>query len=165
MKLYDIDEELRDLLDEMEIDPETGEVLHNFDMAEFESLTNERDSKIEGIAIYIKELLAESEALKNEYKKLKSRSEIKANKAERLKDFLSNYMINTKMPRFETNRVALSFRKSEGVEVEHEDLIPKKFFKKKIDYTLDKLSIKAFLKNGKSVKGAKLIEKQNLQIK
>lgn len=165
MTLYDIDEELRDLLDEMEIDPETGEVLHDFDMAEFESLMSERDSKIEGIAVYIKELLAESEALKNEYKKLKSRSEIKANKAERLKDFLSNYMINTKMPRFETNRVALSFRKSEAVDVEDESLIPKKFFKKKIDYALDKLSIKAFLKNGKSVKGVKLIEKQNLQIK
>lgn len=165
MKLYDIDRELRDLLDEMEIDPETGEVSDDFNLAKFESLMSERDSKVEGIAVYIKELLAESEALKNEYKKLKYRSEIKAKKAERLKNFLSDYMINTKMPRFETDRVALSFRKSESVEVEDENLVPRKYFKKKIEYALDKIGIKTLLKSGKSVKGVQLIEKQNLQIK
>ena len=164
MKLYEIDEELIKLFDSVEIDEETGEIINGLDVEKFDQLILERDKKLEGIGIYIKQLLMEAEDLKEESKSLKARADRKSKKAENLKNFLSTYLLNNKITKFETTKVVYSFRRSDVVEAD-EDLVPRKFFKKKIEYALDKVGIKTLLKSGKSVKGAQLIEKQNLQIK
>lgn len=164
MKLYDIDEQLNELINSVEIDEETGEIINGLNVEKFDQLVLEREKKLEGLGIYIKQLLMEAEDLKEESKNLKIRADRKIKKAENLKNFLSTYLLNNKIPKFETSKVALSFRKSEVVEAD-EDLVPRKYFKKKVEYALDKIGIKTLLKAGKGVKGAQLIEKQNLQIK
>ena len=58
MTLYEIDQQLLDC-----IDLETGEII---DAEKLTELTMERDEKIEKVALWIKELKAEAEALKAE---------------------------------------------------------------------------------------------------
>ena len=164
MKLYDIDQQLRDLLEAITIDEETGEIIDGVDPAKFEQLTLERDKKLEGMGIFIKELTAESEALKAEYKALKERADRKAKKVENLKNFLAGYLLASEMQRFETSKIALSFRKSEAVDAD-ETKVPKKYFNKKIEFVLDKAGLKKLLKSGAKIKGAQLVERQNLQVK
>lgn len=164
MKLYDIDQQLREILEAVKIDEETGEIIDGFDPKNFEQLILERNKKLEGIGIYIKELTAESEQLKAEYKNLKERADRKLKKIENLKNFLSGYMTANEISKFETSKIVLSFRKSEAVEAD-EACVPKKYFNKKIEYVLDKAGIKKLLKSGAKIKGAQLVERQNLQVK
>lgn len=164
MKLYEIDNKLRALLEATVIDEETGEILDGFDPEKIAQLNLKRDKKLEGIAIYIKELEAEAEDLKAEVKNLKERADRKLKKVESLKNYLSTSLLGNNQFKFETSKVALSFRKSEAVEA-NEDQVPKKYFKKKIEYALDKVGLKKLLKAGIKIKGAQLVEKQNLQIK
>lgn len=164
MNLYEIDAQLRECLEAVVIDEETGEILEGFDPKKFEELSFERDKKLEAIGIFIKELDSEIEGLKAEAKNLKERADRKTRKRDFLKVYLGDYLQINKIPKFETSRVALSFRKSDAVEAD-EDQVPKKYFKKKIEYALDKVGIKKLLKAGIKIKGAQLVEKQNLQIK
>lgn len=164
MTLYDIDQELRQLLEAVQIDEETGEILDGFDPEKVEELNILRDKKLEGVALFIKELSYEEEALKAEAKKLTERAKANHNKAQSLVNYLSMSLLNNNQTKYETNKVALSFRKSEVVEAD-ETLVPKKYFKKKIELALDKAGIKKLLKAGEKIRGCLLIEKQNLQIK
>ena len=67
--------------------------------------------------------------------------------------------------KLETAKVALSFRKSESVDVYDPVLLPAEFTKTKTTVTPDKTAIKAAIKAGKDVAGATLEIKKNLQIK
>ena len=86
---------------------------------------------------------------------------IAENKAASLRNWLSNALCTQS---FETARVRISFRKSTATEINAE-LLPKKWNVKKITYTPDKAAIKAALLAGESIKGAQLVERQNIQIK
>lgn len=164
MTLYEIDNQLRECLEQLMVDEETGEITADANYAQLQELTIERDAKLEGIGVYLKELDAETTALKEEIAVLKARYDAKVRKKDGLKNFLSGYLTGNSIAKFETSKVRLSFRKSEAVEAE-EDKVPKKYFKKVVDYKLDKAGIKELLKKGIKVKGCMLVEKQNLQIK
>lgn len=58
--LYEIDADIVNC-----IDTETGEIL---DFDSLDALNMERDAKIEGVALYVKQLQAEAEAIKAEEK-------------------------------------------------------------------------------------------------
>lgn len=164
MTLYEIDQELRQLLEAVQTDEETGEILDGFDPEKVEELNIMRDKKLEGVALFIKELSYEEEALKAEAKKLTERAKSQHNKSQSLVNYLSMSLLNNNQTKYETNKVALSFKNSEIVEAD-ETLVPKKYFKKKIELALDKAGIKKLLKAGEKIRGCQLIEKQNLQIK
>ena len=66
--------------------------------------------------------------------------------------------------KFSTARVAISYRKSVSTEVDSE-AVAKKWCRKKITYTPDKTAIKEALLSGLKIKGCRLVEKQNIQIK
>ena len=71
MTLWEVDKRIRDILENgMHIDEETGEVLLPEDL---DSLNIERDEKIEGIALYVKNLKAEADAIHTEIYRLKDR--------------------------------------------------------------------------------------------
>ena len=118
--------------------------------------------KIENIALYIKNLKSEAEAIKSEVESLKSRADIKKKKAERLTDYLDKILCGEK---FETPKVALSYRKSTSVNIENEEIIPDEFMTIKTEKKPNKVAIAKSLKNGETVIGCELVEKQNLQIK
>ena len=160
MKLYEIDSAILEC-----IDAETGEIC---DFNRLEELQIARDAKLENVALYIKQLTAEAEALAAEEKALKERKQAKQAKAARYSEWLSQTLNGAE---FETARVRLSFRKSKPVEIEDEvkviDFCNKNghFDCVKYKVEVNKTEVGKLLKMGVAVPGAELTEKQNLQIK
>ena len=160
MTLWQIDERINKILEnDFYIDEETGEVFLTEDL---DKLDVERTEKFENVALYVKNLKYEAEAIKSEIDNLKSRAEIKNKKAEKLTNYLDKVLCGEKL---ETPKVALSYRKSTAVKIENEELLPDEFMTIKIDKKPNKVAIAKLLKNGETITGCELIEKQNLQIK
>lgn len=158
MKLYEIDNAILDC-----IDMETGEVI---DIEKLNELQLERDTKIENVACWIKDLKAEAEAIKAEKQALAERQKVAENKVESLKKWLA-YALNGE--KFKTAKCAVSFRKSESVEVtdagikslmkEHDELLTYKAPEP------NKTAIKQALKDGLNVDGVQLVQKTSTIIK
>lgn len=147
MTLYEINQAILDT-----IDPETGEIV---DVDKLSELQMEREQKLEGVALWIKNLNAEAEAYKAEKEAFAEREKAAKNKAESLKKWLAYALNGQKMS---TQKVAISFRKSESVEIEDEERVITYAQKNGRD---DLLSYKT----GKEIPGAVLVEKQNIQIR
>lgn len=163
MKLYEIDLALEELLDQ--VDPETGEL--TCDLEALEALTMEREKKLEGIALYIKGLTAEAEAIKAEKQTLEKRQKSAENHAIRLRQFLAQHVYEDE--RIKTPRVAISWRHSEGVEIQPGFM---EWAKQNADYLLKYedpkprlTEIKEALKAGQDVPCACIATRQNLQIR
>ena len=65
---------------------------------------------------------------------------------------------------FSAGTCTFKTRKSTSVLIENSELLPKKYFVKKVTVTVDKKQIATALKEGKKVKGATLHENLNLKI-
>ena len=104
--LYEIDRQILAL-----VDPETGEIT---DGAAFDQLQMAREDKLEGIACYIKNTVAEAAAIKAEENVLAARRKVLENRVERLKTYLSDALGGET---FQTARVSVTFRRSSRVEV------------------------------------------------
>lgn len=153
MNLYEIDSAIMDC-----VDMETGEII---DMEALEDLQMERDQKIEGIGCWIKNLLADAKALKEEKDNLAARQKTAENKAASLKAYLSRYLNGEK---FKTAKVAISYRKSDSVNIAEGAVIPKEYLKYS-EPTPDKIGLKAALKSGEKIQGISLVTSNNIQIK
>ena len=151
--LYEIDAQIMEC-----VDFETGEII---DVERLEALQMEFDSKVEGIALWIKNLVAEAKMVKEEKDSLAARQKACENKAESLKKYLGQALGGEK---FKTSKVSISYRKSESVEVEDISLLDDDYLKYK-EPEADKTKIKAALKNGLELKGVTLVEKNNIQVK
>lgn len=158
MNLYQINEAIENAFMNC-IDPETGEIVG--DTSVLDDLQIQRDEKIENIALYIKNLKAEAEAIQNEERKLKSRRQTCENRADWLKKYLAN---NLQGEKFKTARVAVSWRKSQSVEVEDVWQLPDEFVRM-ADPEPNKTAIKEALKAGLEVPGAELVDNLSMTIR
>lgn len=158
MNIYEIDNAMMSLIDE-----ETGEIK---DYEAFEELQMQKEEKIENTALWYKNLVAESKAIREEEKALAERRKSLENKAENLKNFINRTLDGNK---FSTSKVAISYRKSTAVEVDDEF----------IDYAMknnndlltfkrpepNKTVIKGMLQGGFDIPHAELVERNNMSIK
>lgn len=161
MTLYEIDSKLEEAM-EKAIDPETGEMNDEEALEEFEKLSLERDAKIEGIALWIKNMKSDAEAIKKEKLALEDRQKSLENKAERVSAFLKKALAGEK---FQTAKVAISYRKSTSVEVEDNAVEYLSIDYLKVKKEPNKTLIKDFLKSGGQLPGCKLVENNNMSIK
>ena len=157
MKLYEIQDEIRQLLEQVDEDG----VLSDEAYKKFLELKVTEDIKIENTALYYKNVLSDAKAIKNEEETLYARRQALENHADRLKDYLAMSLNGQK---FESAKVKISYRKSEGVLIDDEDLIPLDYREPQPD-KIKKAEIKKAIKAGKLVNGAKIEERQNIQIK
>ena len=164
MNLYDLSQEILNF--EFEFDEETGEVLNLNDL---DNLKLGFNQKCDNIIRYIKNLESDVESLKNEEKNLKNRRILKENKILGLKKYLEDIMNFNQIKRLEFVSGVVSFRQSNPLEINetmfmawakanNSDLLT-------IKYEIDKNSVKELLKKGKEIPYAKIIKKQNLNIK
>lgn len=157
MTLFEIDKAITEF--EFEIDEETGEILN---AEELDNLKLAREEKIEGVSLWVKNLKAEAEAVKQEKNAMADREKRLERKIEGLKSYLA-YALNGEQ--FSTPRVALSWRKSKRVEIQYDDYIPEEYINVKVTKTPDKTAIKKAIEGGEEIKGVSLVESNNLQIK
>lgn len=168
MTLYDINSKIIEIIERgFIVDEETGEVIDTAEEvnAKLEELEFDRTSKIENIALYIKNLEAQAISIKNEENALAERRKAKERRIEHLKSYLTSSMVAAGEDGIETSKVCISFRKSEPVIVDEEKL-DKAFIKEtvKVERKPDKVAIKKAIKAGVAVEGAYIEVKQNIQI-
>ena len=118
MNLYEIENEILNC-----VDMETGEIV---DIKKLESLQMERDQKIENIGCWIKNLLSDAKALKEEKETLAARQKIAENKAASLKKYLSRYLNGEK---FKSAKLSISYRKSDSVNIAEDATVPEEYLK------------------------------------
>ena len=150
--LYEIDKAILEC-----VDAATGEII---DDKALEELELARDNKIENIACWIKNLKADAESYKKEKEVFVQREKAAKNKAESLKRYLEMALGGEK---FKTSKVSISYRKSEIVEIDEIEKLSDEFIK--IEKKADKTAIKAAIKEGAEIVGARIVENNNIQIK
>lgn len=162
--LYDIDQEILDC-----VDLETGEIL---DTEKLDALQMEREAKLEGVALWIKDMKAEAAAVKEEADKLTARKKALDNKIEGLKTWLLMALDGEKL---NTPRCKVYQTHSQRVTIvgDEKDLItwlelntehPREFIRYK-EPELRKDEIKKALKDGTIIPGAELEETESVVIK
>jgi predicted nuclease with TOPRIM domain len=104
-------------------------------------------------------------SIDDEIKRLQDRKKKFEKSGEMLEERLKGAMDQFGLQRLESDLISLSFRKSESVEVFSPEVVPEQYYVEKTTKTVSKELIKAAIKEGCIVAGAKLVTKQNLQIK
>ena len=157
--LYELNQDLQTVIDGgFVFNEETGEVI--FDQENLDELEMQYADKLEGCAIYYKNLISDSKALRDEEKNLAERRRIIDNKAARMLEYIAQ---NLNGEKFSTSKVNIKWRKSNQVVIENEMAIPDEY--KKVTETPNKAAIAKVLKSGAIVPGATLVEKNNIGIK
>ena len=162
--LYEITKDYLDALNNIEVD-ENGEII-NFDT--IEKAEGEFDTKAEAVALYIKNLSANAQAIKNEETNLLERRKSIEKKSEYLKEYLSKAMLIAEKPLIETAKCKLSFRKSTSLNITNEEWFMDKYpdlLKVEVKKSIPKKEITELIKSGQEFVGVELVENQNLQIK
>lgn len=161
MTLYEIDEKI---VNGIQIDPETGEVLN---AEEIDALQMERDVKIENIALWIKDLKAESDAMKGEIDVLSERKRVTDNKVKSLSSYLSGYLNGQK---YESSKVQIRYRTSKAVEYDDElmgwlQTEGHDEFLRFRDPEINKTALKEAIQNGAEIPHAWIAEKTNMTVR
>lgn len=161
MTIYEIDQRILEL-----VDPETGELL---DFDAFDELKMERDQKIEGMALWVKELAATASAIKAEIDTLTERKKAVERRCESLKRYLSYILQGEK---FSTARCSVSFRKSTSVQVDDQDQLIRWLEQNGYDDCVkykepevSKTEVGKLIKSGMNVPFAHLESKQSMGVK
>ena len=154
--LYELNKAIADF--DLEIDEETGEILN---LDGLDALQLERDTKIENIALWIKNLTADAKAYKEEKAVFAEKERRAKNKIESLKRYLQDNLDGQK---FNTSKVSISYRKSQSVEITDMSILPRMALKEQ-DPVPDTVVLKDLLRAGTLVAGARLVDKQNMIIK
>ena len=165
MKTFDIKQELfalRELLEQEDIDPETGEVFDNSESIKqlSDELEVEIDDKLEGIEYIKREYKATEQMLASEIKRLQERKAMMARKQEQLKK-LQDFILSGEKRK--TDKFTFYYSSSESVNLFDESEVPSDYFK--FEPKIDKTAIKKALKSGESVPGAELETKFNLAVR
>lgn len=150
MNLYEIMAEIEDC-----IDYETGEV----DIERLSELEEDKKTKIKNIGLWIKNLKAEVTALKDEKAKFDARIKSKNSKIESLTKYLEACLNGEK---YEDEQLVITYRKNAKLELA-DDFDDERFTTYMPSY--DKRAITKAIKDGEEIKGAMLLEYQNMQIK
>ena len=160
--LYEIDQDILDC-----VDLETGEIL---DTEKLDALQMERDKKLEGVALWIKDMKAEAAAVKEEADKLTARRKALENKMEGLKAWLLMALDGEKL---NTPRCKVYQTHNQRVVIDDEKALidmflsspsGEKFLRMK-DPEIDKTALKDSMKQGYEFEFAHLEETESVVIK
>lgn len=169
MTIYDIDARIAALSnaaeDDMLIDEETGELMSVAQA--LDALRMEREEKIENVACWVKNLIAEADAIKDEEINLAKRRKAAETKAANLKAWLIAALTREDgtTDRLKTARVAVSVKRNPPSTVVDDALLPSSYKVAKITYQADKELIKRELLAGGEVPGAHLEYGRSVMIK
>ena len=162
--LYEINQDILDCIDD-----ESGEIL---DVEKLDALQMEREAKLEGVALWVKDLKAEAEAVKAEADKLNARKKALDNKIDGLKTWLLMALDGEKLS---TPRCKVYQTHSQRVAIvgDEKDLIawlernaedPRDYIRYK-EPEIDKNALKDSMKQGYEYEFAHLEETESVVIK
>lgn len=163
MNLFEINTEIQKLLDNAEVNEETGEVLG---LEKLDTLEFEKNEKIKNIALHYLNLTSEANGLAEQEKKFRERKQRTQKKAEWLKEYLSSALNGES---YKCTECVIKYTTSKRVETSPEFI---KWAKENGDEYLtykepepNKTAIKSAIEDGKQIPGAKITEHKNISIK
>ena len=162
MKLYEIPEEYRKVLEGVQVDEETGEILGTDALVEFAGDLNET---IKNTGLYLFELDSEAQQIDAQIKRLKARKDGMKRRADTLKNLMLDAMTSSGLKKVSDPLVTVYLRKSTATIVDDMDILPKDLIRVKVETSPDLIAIGKKLKAGEVVPGAHLEERQNVNIK
>jgi hypothetical protein len=119
-------------------------------------------AKRDAVAHYLRHLDNQCDLATDEIRRLQDRKRILSNRAEHLRSYIVGVMEVLKLKKLEGETCTLSLRKNpDSVEVEDVMALPTELRKEEVVYTAKKNEIKAVLKTGEEVNGARLVEGKN----
>lgn len=164
MALYQIaDQYLQDMqmLQERDLDDQTfADTL--------ESLSGDLEVKAMNVAMFIRNLEANADAIKAAEKQMADRRKAIENKAERIKEYLLENMVRTGITKIECPFFKIAVRDNpESLVIESDKNIPLKYYRQPPppEMVLDKMALKKDLQMGVVVDGCKLESKKRVEIK
>lgn len=162
MKLYELSDAYRELLDRDDLDPQA--VVDTLD-----AIKDEIETKADNIASLIDELQSSAERKKEKAKAWSESSRADVQRAKWLKQYLTSELDNAKLKKVETENHLLNVRNFKASTViDDEDKIPnqyRNYAKYEGMYDVMKQDVYAALKGGKDVPGAHLEPNRNVVIK
>lgn len=165
MNIYQIDRAIEELI-ASSIDEETGELLLDNDA--LDALQMERDTKVENLALYIKNTEAFAASIKKEEAALADRRKKAEARAKRLKEYLTTVIPDKK---FTTVKVVCSFRDDARVEPDDEFVEWAKANRPDLIRTIpeswepDKAAIKRAFKAEERIEHATLVPTRSVTVK
>ena len=157
-EMYKINERIRGVFFDAEVDEETGEVL--IDLDELKELYKQGDDIAEEVALVYKEADYNDIMLTEEIRRLTKRRASVRNMKDKAHDLVEEWLNGKDM---ETSRVKIKHRKTERVEVTDESQIPAEYIRVKTEP--DKAGLKKALKAGAEIDGAELVSDVSMSIK
>ena len=158
--LYEIIEEMQFLEGNL-VDKETGEI-DEFVLSRLDGLEVEKNQKIENIACLIKSKRADADSIRTDMKNQLARAERLEKSADGLEKWLASILDGEA---FESTRCTVKFRPSQSVEILDANVIPDEYIDVRVERKPVKKLIKQALNDGLEVKGAVLVDKNNIQVK
>lgn len=160
MKLYDISERYKNLMQLME----EGEVPEDILKESLNSVEEEFEEKANNIAKLVKTEKAEVAVLKEEIKRLTNRAKAKENNSKNLQKYLEENMIMAGKEKFKTTLFSFNIQaNAKSLKIIDENLIPEKYKFTEVNYLKD--VIKNDIKNGLDVPGVDLVQTRSLRIR
>ncbi|WP_335969218.1 siphovirus Gp157 family protein [Fusobacterium polymorphum] len=167
-KFYDV---VNDYIERMEyleqgINAETGEMSDDGTRLAVwtAELTQDLKDKSANVIAVVRNQELTIEALDNEIERLKAMKDNIKKKLDKFKTYIKSSMLVNNIEKIETPLGAIKFTKSTSTEIYDESLIDKKFIEVVTTEKISKEKIKAALKAGEEVQGARLVENKNLKI-
>ena len=160
MKLYEISDAIRQALDHIELDEETGEILSADALHAVEA---EASEKIESTALYLRELDAEAKGAKEEADRMLARVKSMQKRSDYLKAMLLDALHAT--GKVKTGRVTVSIRTTKAVEIAEGADLPEAYTTVKTTVSPNKVAIKQALLDGVEVPGCHIEERESVQIR
>jgi Siphovirus Gp157 len=132
-----------------------------------ESLSGEIEVKAQNVALFVRSMEADAQAVKQWAKDATERAKAIEARAERLREYLSDNMQACGIQRIEGPGITLSFRKSHAVVIDEPGLIPAEYMRtpEPPPAAPDKRAIADAMRAGEVVPGARMETRQALQIR
>lgn len=172
--LYRTEKTLAVLMNSLEWDMETGEILNPEVLDEIERLTADKTELIEAIGIEIKEESAIAKQIEEEEKALYERRKAHNARAEKLERLLLNTMLADDMTKFESAKIKVTTRKTAKVIVNDEDAC-REWLSLNAPTALKmpepkpaqivKAEVKKLITSGNAVAGAEVFEDRTVTVK
>jgi len=133
-----------------------------------DTISLEREAKLEGYAMVIKNLENENAGIKAEEERFAKRRKYNENAIARMKERMAETLETVEpdakgVKRLKTEKFTFSFRKSTSVQIENDAAIPPQFIE--VEKTISRAELAKALKVGKQIEGAQLVENQSLSIR
>src|SRR6185295_12883690 len=164
MNLYEIANQYQHLLDQS-FNPETGEI-NEYALSKLDETKEDMEEKGIAISSYIQNLEAEEMAVDAAIDRMQRRKNQLTKKVEYLAEYLRSNMERCGIKQISCPYFVIKLKKCPvALEITDEKLIPDYYKVKKSVTSIDKVSIKEDLAEGLEIPGAKLKQRNRLEIK